>query len=60
MVNDVIPHDKLDRLNKKMVKDANALYARKGDSPFNYNPNNLQQDAPPMREYFDSQIFMSA
>jgi hypothetical protein len=60
VVNDVIPHDKLDRLNKKMVKDANTLYASKGDSPFNYNPNNLQQDAPPMREYFDSQIFMSA
>ncbi|KAJ5128487.1 hypothetical protein N7448_002207 [Penicillium atrosanguineum] len=59
VVNDVIPHDMLHRLNEKMVKDAHELYGRKEDSPFNYNPNNLQQDAPPMREFFEPQIFMN-
>jgi hypothetical protein len=59
VVNDVVPHDMLDRLNEKMIQDAHALFARKENSPFNYNPNNIQQDAPPMREYFDPQIFMS-
>lgn len=49
----------LDRLNEKMVQDAHKLYARKENSPFNYNPNNLQQDPSPMREYFESQIFLS-
>lgn len=59
VVNDVVPHDMLDRLNEKMVQDAHKLYARKENSPFNYNPNNLQQDPSPMREYFESQIFLS-
>ncbi|KAJ5580079.1 uncharacterized protein N7459_006064 [Penicillium hispanicum] len=59
VVNDVIPHEMLDRLNSKMVKDAYKLYARKENSPFNYTPNNLQQDPPPMREHFESQIFLS-
>lgn len=58
LVNNVVPHDMLDRLNKKMVQDAYELYARKENSPFNYNPNNLQQDPPPMREYFESEIFL--
>ncbi|CAL5874420.1 uncharacterized protein PFLUO_LOCUS8716 [Penicillium psychrofluorescens] len=49
----------LDRLNEKMVQDAYKLYARKENSPFNYNPNNLQQDPPPMREYFESEIFLN-
>jgi hypothetical protein len=59
VVNDVVPPEMLDRLNEKMIEDAYTLYARKENSPFNYNPNNLQQDAPPMREYFEPQIFMS-
>lgn len=59
VVNDVVPHDMLDRLNGKMEQDAHKLYARKENSPFNYNPNNLQQDPPPTREYFESQIFLS-
>ncbi|KAJ5108813.1 hypothetical protein N7456_005488 [Penicillium angulare] len=58
MVTDVIPHETLDHLNKKMAEDAYKLYSRK-DSPFNYNPNNLQQDAPPMKEFFNSKIFMN-
>lgn len=59
VVNNVIPHDILDRLNEKMVQDAYTLQARKQDSPFNYNPNNLQQDPPPWREYFEPGIFLS-
>ncbi|OJJ64001.1 hypothetical protein ASPSYDRAFT_84035 [Aspergillus sydowii CBS 593.65] len=59
VVEDVIPHDCLTRLNDKMVKDAYALQARKEDSPYNYNPGNIQQDAPPVREHFDKDIFMN-
>lgn len=59
VIENAIPHDCLDRLNKKMIEDAYSLQSRKGDSPFNYNPGNLQQDAPPVREYFEPSIFMS-
>ncbi|KAJ5403909.1 hypothetical protein N7509_003780 [Penicillium cosmopolitanum] len=60
VVNDVVPHDMLDRLNAKMIQDAHTLFARKENSPFNYNPNNIQQDAPPMGEFFEPQIFMNS
>jgi hypothetical protein len=59
VIEDVIPHDVLDRLNEKMVQDAYTLQARKADSPYNYNPGNIQQDAPPVKKYFDLRIFMS-
>lgn len=59
VIENAIPHDCLDRLNKKMIEDAYSLQSRKGDSPFNYNPGNIQQDAPPAREYFEPSIFMS-
>ncbi len=59
VVENVIPHDSLNRLNEKMVEDAYTLQSRKGDSPYNYNPGNIQQDAPPIWEYFDKNIFMS-
>lgn len=59
VVEDAVPHDVLDRLNEKMVHDAYTLQARKADSPYNYNPGNIQQDAPPVKKYFDSRIFMS-
>lgn len=49
----------IDKLNKKMVEDALKLRARGKDSPFNYNPGNLQQDAPPVEEYFHPDIFFS-
>ncbi|KAL4928846.1 uncharacterized protein BDV17DRAFT_291172 [Aspergillus undulatus] len=41
-----------------VVKDAYFLQAKKGDSPFTYNPGNIQQDAPPVKEWFDERIFM--
>ncbi|KAK4864576.1 hypothetical protein LT330_009571 [Penicillium expansum] len=59
VIENVIPHDCLDRLNKKMIEDAYSLQSRKGDSPFNYNPGNIQQDAPPVREYFEPSIFLN-
>lgn len=59
VVENIIPHDCLTRLNKKMVEDAYHLRSKKGDSPFNYNPGNIQQDAPPVKEYFEPSIFMS-
>ncbi|OQD91526.1 hypothetical protein PENSOL_c052G06979 [Penicillium solitum] len=59
VIENAIPHDCLDRLNKKMIEDAHSLQSRKGDSPFNYNPGNIQQDAPPVREYFEPSIFMN-
>lgn len=59
VVENVIPHDCLNRLNKKMIEDAYYLRSKKGDTPFNYNPGNIQQDAPPVREYFEPSIFMS-
>jgi hypothetical protein len=59
VVENVIPHECLNRLNKKMVEDAYYLQSRKADSPFNYNPGNIQQDAPPVKEYFEPNIFMS-
>ncbi|KAJ5810463.1 uncharacterized protein N7503_002681 [Penicillium pulvis] len=59
VVTDVVPHNSLDQLNKKMIDDAQKLYSRKENSPFNYNPNNLQQDPPPTKKYFDPQIFLN-
>ncbi|KAJ2903068.1 hypothetical protein MKZ38_010489 [Zalerion maritima] len=57
VVEDVIPHDQLDLLNTKMVQDARSLQARGEDGPFNYNLGNLQQDAPPVKDYFFPSIF---
>lgn len=59
VVEDVIEHKVLDDLNHKMVEDALLLSGRGENSPFNYNRSNLQQDAPPYRQYFDSSIFFS-
>lgn len=59
VVENVVPHDVLDHLNEKMVQDAFTLQARKRNSPYNYNPGNIQQDAPPVMKYFGSKIFMS-
>lgn len=59
VINDVVLHNDLDKLNEKMVVDALALQARGDNSPFNYNRGNLQQDAPPVAEYFFPSIFTS-
>ncbi|KAI0873903.1 hypothetical protein GGS24DRAFT_366164 [Hypoxylon argillaceum] len=57
VVEGVVPHEHIDRLNIRMVEDARILQARGKDSPYNYNLGNIQQDAPPYAEYFYPSIF---
>ncbi|KAF4471349.1 hypothetical protein FALBO_1740 [Fusarium albosuccineum] len=57
VVENVVPHEHLDLLNKKMVEDALTLQARGDKGPYNYNKGNIQQDAPPVAEYFFPSIF---
>ena len=59
VVENAIEHSVIDKLNDKMVEDAKYLRSLGEKGPFNYNPGNLQQDAPPVREYFDPSIFLS-
>lgn len=59
VIEDVIPHEHLDFLNKKMVEDAHTLQARGDKGPFNYNKGNIQQDAPPVAKFFSPSIFIS-
>lgn len=58
VLEDMVDHAVLDRLNKKMVQDALELQARK-DSPFNYNKGNIQQDPPMTNEWFSDEIYIS-
>ncbi|KAJ4368393.1 hypothetical protein N0V83_006750 [Neocucurbitaria cava] len=58
VLEDMVDHAILDRLNVKMVKDAYELQARK-DSPFNYNKGNIQQDPPLAEEWFSDDIFIN-
>ncbi|KAF9877613.1 phytanoyl- dioxygenase [Colletotrichum karsti] len=57
VVEDVVPHEDLDALNEKMVKDARYLQSLGDKGPFNYNLGNLQQDPPPVAEFFHKSIF---
>ena len=58
VVADVIPHEHLDSLNRRMVADAHILSSRK-NSPFNYNVGNIQQDPPPIEAHFHESIFLN-
>ena len=58
VIEDLIDHAILDRLNQKMVADAYELQARK-DSPFNYNKGNIQQDPPMTDLWFSDKIYTS-
>jgi hypothetical protein len=42
-----------------MVEDARVLQSMGDNGPFNYNQGNLQQDAPPVAEFFYPSIFTS-
>ncbi|OJD34470.1 phytanoyl-dioxygenase [Diplodia corticola] len=55
----LIKHENLDRLNKKMVEDAYVLQAMGDDGPFNYNKGNIQQDPPLTRQWWDPSIFVN-
>ncbi|KAL1624736.1 hypothetical protein SLS56_007712 [Neofusicoccum ribis] len=59
VLEDVIEHERLDRLNRKMVEDAYALQALGDDGPFNYNKGNIQQDPPLTQQWWDPSIFVS-
>jgi hypothetical protein len=58
VLEDMVDHTILDRLNVKMVEDAYELQARE-DSPFNYNKGNIQQDPPLTNEWFSDKIYTS-
>jgi hypothetical protein len=58
VLEDLVDHATLDRLNVKMVEDAYELQGRK-DSPFNYNKGNIQQDPPMTGEWFSESIYTS-
>lgn len=59
VIEDVVPHEHLDHLNIRMKQDAETLLARGDKSPFNYNKGNIQQDAPPVANFFHPAIFTS-
>ena len=59
VIQNAIDAAKLEKLNKRMIADALKLRSRGKDTPFNYNPGNLQQDAPPVKEFFEPEIFLS-
>ena len=59
VISNVVPHEHLDHLNEKMVRDARTLQARGKDMPYNYNVGNIQQDPPPVKEYFHPSIFLN-
>jgi hypothetical protein len=59
VIANVVPHEHLDHLNKKMVQDARTLQSRGKDMPFNYNVGNIQQDPPPVKAFFEPSIFMN-
>lgn len=59
VVQGIVPHHDIDELNAKMIEDALVLQAKGDKGPFNYNQGNLQQDAPPVANYFYPSIFAS-
>ncbi|KAL1597818.1 hypothetical protein SLS60_008305 [Paraconiothyrium brasiliense] len=56
VIEDLVQHATLDKLNTKMVEDAYDLQSRK-DSPFNYNKGNIQQDPPMVKGFFSEEVF---
>lgn len=59
VIDNVVPHADIECLNSKVVGDARTLQGRGNDGPYNYNLGNLQQDPPPVAEYFYPSIFIS-
>lgn len=59
VLEDLIKHENLDKLNRKMVEDAYVLQAMGDDGPFNYNKGNIQQDPPLTKQWWDPSIFIS-
>lgn len=59
VLEDVIEHNKLDKLNVKMLEDAAKLQAKGDDGPYNYNKGNIQQDPPLINSFFDPSIYLN-
>lgn len=59
VIENALPHGLLDHINERMIQDALTLQSRKESGPYNYNRGNIQQDPPPVREYFHKEIFLS-
>jgi hypothetical protein len=59
VIEDVVSHEDIDRLNAVMVRDAHRLMARGKDGPFNYNLGNLQQSPPYDPDVFARNIFVN-
>ena len=59
VIENVIDDAALDSLNRKMVQDALALQALGKDAPYNYNLGNIQQDPPPVKEYFQPSVLLN-
>lgn len=59
VLEDVIPHSKIDSLNAKMITDALYLQNLGEKGPYNYNKGNIQQDPPLSKQYFDRDIFLN-
>lgn len=58
VLENMVDHAKLDKLNEKMVKDAYELQSRGEDSPYNYNRGNIQQDPPLTASCWEPSIFV--
>jgi hypothetical protein len=59
VIEDVVSHKDIDRLNDVMVRDAHRLMARGKDGPFNYNLGILQQSPPYDPDVFKRNIFVN-
>jgi hypothetical protein len=69
VLNNVVDHAHLDKLNTRMVADAAYLSSLGDKSPYNYHKGvfvvvaliigNIQQDPPPVKELFFRDIFLS-
>lgn len=58
VLEDVIEHNKLDKLNVKMLEDAAKLQAKGDDGPYNYNKGNIQQDPPLINSFLTHQYIL--
>jgi hypothetical protein len=69
VLENVVDHTHLDKLNTRMMEEASYLSSLGEKSPYNYHKGvfivialiigNIQQDPPPVKEFFFRDIFLS-
>ncbi|GAA5991732.1 hypothetical protein JCM11641_004846 [Rhodosporidiobolus odoratus] len=59
VLEDVVDHGALDKMNKRMLEDTAKLVNLGDKGPFNYNRGNIQQDPPVEPSTFDASIFVN-